>query len=399
MKRAPIAAAATAATTAAVMLLAGCSPLTEAIGVRGHAVPVCGRPDGVVLIVGAHRDVPAPSALAPRAACLVGAAIKDGKPVILVDAAGQPSVVTPRLMSVDGGTLAQQDSPRVAEDLQRVHEAIAGLRPGSPGVDDLAALAVAADAAQSDGMPHADLILLDSGLNDRGALDFTVPGMVAAVPSEVAGQLRATGNLPGLHGFTVLLVGIGFTSPPQVPLAAKWRGNVTQIWRAVVAFGGARAEVIPQPAEGASVRTSEPVKLIPVPADQPVRPAPRARIVFTGESPVRFEPDSTAFADPAAAGQALTPIAAWLAADPSRHAWLVGTTADVGPMTGQVALSRQRADRVRAELAALGASPGQISVKGVGSDFPGFIPDRNASGALLAGPAVLNRSVRITLSG
>ena len=368
------------------------------ISTQSHVVPACGHPDGVVLIVGAHRDAPAPSSLNPGVACLVGAAIKDGKPVILVDASGQPSVVTPRLMSVDGGTLAQQDSPRVAGDLQRVDEAIAGLRPESPGADDLAALAVAADAAQSDSLPHADLILLDSGLNDRGALDFTVPGMVAAVPSEVAGQLRSAGNVPDLHGFTVLLVGIGFTSPPQAPLAAKWRTNVTQIWAAVVTFAGAMVEVIPQPAEGASVRTSEPVKPIPVPADQPVRPAPRATIVFTGESPVRFEPNSTAFVDPAAAVQALSPIAKWLAADPSRHALLVGTTADVGPMAGQVALSRLRADRVRAELVALGASPGQISVTGVGSDFPGFIPDRNSSGTLLAGPAVLNRSVRITLS-
>lgn len=394
MKRALIAAGVVA--TAAV--LAGCSPLTEVISMQGQAVPVCGRPDGVVLIVGAHRDAPAPSSLNPRVACLVGAAIKDGKPVILVDPSGQPSVVTPRLISVDGGTLAQKDSPRVAEDLQRVNDAIAGLRPQSPGVDDLAALAVAADAAQSNGMPHADLVLLDSGLNDRGALDFTVPGMVAAVPSEVASQLKATGNLPDLHGFTVLLVGIGFTSPPQEPLAAKWRGNVTQIWQAVVTLAGATAEAIPQPAEGASVRTSEPVKLISVPADQPVRPAPRAHFVFTGESPVRFQPNSTAFVDPAAAAQALAPIAKWLAADPSRHALLVGTTADVGPLAGQVALSGLRADRVRAELVALGALPGQISVKGVGSDFPQFVPDRNASGTLLAGPAVLNRSVRITLS-
>ena len=83
---------------------------------------------------------------------------------------------------------------------------------------------------------------------------------------------------------------------------------------------------------------------------------------------------------------------------PSRHAWLEGTTADVGPMSGQIALSRLRADRVRDELITLGASPAQITTKGVGSNFPQFIPDRNAAGILLAGPATLNRSVRITLT-
>jgi OmpA-OmpF porin, OOP family len=299
---------------------------------------------------------------------------------------------------VTGGTLAQQGSPRVAQDVQRVDDAIAGLRPGAPGVDDLAALDLAADAAHADGLPHAVLVLLDSGLDDRGALSFTTPGMLAAEPSEVAGQLEATGNEPDLRGFTVELVGIGFTAPPQAPLDAKWRGNLTAIWRAVVTSAGAAAVVIPQPAQGASVRTSEPVKLITVPADEPVRPAPGAHIVFTGASPVRFEPNTTVFVDPAAAVRALRPIAEWLAANRSRHALLVGTTADVGPMSGQVALSRQRASRVRGVLLALGAARTQITIHGVGSDFAAFVPDRNASGTLLAGPATLNRSVRITLS-
>jgi OmpA-OmpF porin, OOP family len=396
MKRALIA---TAAAATSIAVLAGCSPLTDVVTMQGHSVPVCGHPDGVVLIVGAHRDTPAPSALDSRVACLVGAAIELGKPVILVDATGQPDVVTPRLLSVTGGTLAQQDSPRVAEDVQRVTDTIAGLRPKAPGVDDLAALALAADAAQADGLPHAVLVLLDSGLDDRGALSFTTAGMLAAEPSEVAAQLKATGNELHLHGFTVELVGIGFTARPQAPLDAKWRGSLTAIWRAVVTSAGAAAVVIPQPAEGASVRTSEPVRLIAVPADRPARPAPGAHIVFAGESPVRFEPNTTVFVDPAAARRALRPIADWLAANRSRHALLIGTTADVGPMSGQVALSLQRASRVRAVLLALDASRSQITIGGVGSDFAAFVPDRDASGALLAGPAAVNRSVRITLTG
>ena len=134
-----------------------------------------------------------------------------------------------------------------------------------------------------------------------------------------------------------------------------------------------------------------------MPATQPVRPRTHTTIVFTGASPVRFQPDTTAFADQAGAIRALTPIARWLAADRSRHARLEGTTADVGPLSGQRALSVRRADHVRAVLIALGAAAAQISTTGVGSDFPQFTRDRNAAGTLLAGPATLNRSVRITL--
>jgi outer membrane protein OmpA-like peptidoglycan-associated protein len=381
----------------AAFLVTSCSSLAGLSGMNAPVAQHCGDPRGIVLIIGAHRNAPAPS-LGSRLSCQVAATIRAHLPVWIVVASGQPLVITPQLASGQGGTLAQQNSPWVQQDVRRVQAAVAAARPDSPGIDDLAALAVAADEARSAGDPHAELALIDSGLDDRGALDFIVPGMLAAAPAEVARQLQASGNLPDLRGFTVLLVGIGYTSPPQAPLSAKWRSSITQIWAAVVTAAGAEVQVIPQPGQGPSVKTDQPVQAVAIPPAQPVRPPGPGTVVFTQESPVRFEPNSTAFVDPAAAVRALTPIARWLAADPSRHAWLEGTTADVGPMSGQIALSRLRADHVRAELIALGAAPAQISATGVGSDFPQFKPDRDVSGILLAGPAALNRSVRIKLN-
>jgi hypothetical protein len=78
--------------------------------------------------------------------------------------------------------------------------------------------------------------------------------------------------------------------------------------------------------------------------------------------------------------------------------WSRNVLRSVYAPTAQIDLSKLRADRVRAELIALGASPAQISATGVGSNFPQYVPDRDASGVLLAGPAALNRSIRITLS-
>ena len=103
-------------------------------------------------------------------------------------------------------------------------------------------------------------------------------------------------------------------------------------------------------------------------------PPPAARFSFPGESPVRFEPDSTAFTDPAAAITALTPIARWLAAGLARHASLEGSTAGAGTRAGQIRLCLRRASRVRNELIALGAPPAQITAAGAGSHLPPFIP-------------------------
>jgi outer membrane protein OmpA-like peptidoglycan-associated protein len=395
---------------AAVCLAAGAFATASCSSSSGSGTTItaalsCTDPHGLELIIGAHRNAPEPSP-DPALVCQITTAIRAGEPVRIMVASGRPRLITPHLESVTGGTLAEQNSPRVQQDVQRILTAIADARPDSPGIDDLEALSVAADAARTAGDPHAELVLIDSGLDDRGALNFTGPGMLAAAPAEVAQQLKASGNLPDLRGFTVLLVGLGYTAPPQAPLSAKWRSSVTQIWVTVVKSAGSTVEIIPQPGQGPSVSTGQPVRAVRVPATQsvfvpptlPGKPHRRTIIIFTQESPVRFWPDSTAFIDPAAAVQALTPIARWLAADPSRHAWLEGTTADVGPMSGQVALAKLRAEHVRAELITLGASSAQISATGVGSNFPQFTPDRNASGILLAGRAALNRSVRITLN-
>jgi outer membrane protein OmpA-like peptidoglycan-associated protein len=379
------------------LFAAACSPVLDLSGLGTTAAPRCGRPVSMLLVIGAHRNAPAPALSSPLLLCQVATAIRAGKPVWIVVASGQPRLITPRLASVTGGTLAEQHSPRAQQDVQRLQSALAAARPDLPGVDDLEALSVAADEARSAGEPRAELVLIDSGLDDRGALDFAVPGMVAAEPAQVLQQLKASGNVPDLRGFTVVLAGIGYTAAPQAPLSAKWRNNVTRIWAAVMTSAGAKVVVIPQPGQGPSVPTAELVRTVPVPPTQQVRPRSHTTITFTAESPVTFLPNTTAFADPGAAVRALTPIAKWLAADPSRRAVLEGTTADVGPLSGQIELSRLRAARVRDELITLGALPAQIATTGVGSDFPQFIPDRNAAGDLLAGPSALNRSVRITL--
>jgi len=378
-----------------LLLLTACTSLTEK-PTSSSALQSCGGAHVTEIIVGAHRNAPRPK-LPEVLECHLLAAIEADRPVRLVIASGRPQIVAVSLPTTRGGSLAEQNSPRAHENLETVKRAITTARPNAPGVDDLAALALAADDARSLGDTSANLMLLDTGLSDEGAFDLTADGLLPASPDEVVTQLRATKNLPQLRGFTVFLVGLGYTAPPQTPLSDKWRTRLTQLWHAILQAAGAKVVTIPQPNQSPPVDTDLPVRQIPVPPDDKVKPKTGSQIIFNDASPVSFKPRSDAFLDRGNAREALAPIAEWLRTDERRRARLVGTTADVGSLLGQVQLSKLRARRVHDELVALGVSPRQLSIDGVGSHFPEFTPDRDAAGTLLAGPATLNRSVRIRL--
>jgi outer membrane protein OmpA-like peptidoglycan-associated protein len=387
--------ASVAALTAACSL-AGAAPQGPGDGSPGMT---CTTPDGLGLIIGAHRNVPAPQ-LSPRAQCDVTMAITHRKPVFIVVADGSPRAYLVHLLPVTGGTKAGQDA-RINENGLLVSRAVSRARPGSPGVDDLAALAVASDEARTLGLPHAVLILMDAGLDDRGALNFTRPGMLAAEPGDLTGQLKGAGDDPHLVGMSVILSGIGYTAAPQPPLPVSLRTNLTSIWSAVIAASGGTVTAIdPDPGSGPSLRTRYPVGRVPIPAQRAARPRPGRKLVFDAQSPVSFVGNSAAFLNPAAARSALAPIGRWLHAGPERHATIVGTTMNYGRYAGQKRLSLARARAAAAVIRSTGASASQITVRGVGSHFPQYVrPDKGAAGSPLPAAAVANRSVRISLSG
>ena len=384
------------AAMAGVTLIAACAG-GNALPVRTISSVGCTAPDGLGLIIGAHRDAPAPQPSATMQ-CELQNAIRNHAPVFMVIADGQPIARELTLIPVTGGTEAGRVA-RIAEDVRIVLADIGKARPGNAGVDDLAALAIASDEALSLRRPHATLILADSGVDDRGALSFTRPGMLAARPGDVTAQLRSYREEPHLSGMSVILSGIGFVAPPQAPLPVSLRANLTSIWRAVIASSGGKATVDPDPVSGPSVRTPYAVKPVPVPPQKPVNPGPGKTIVFNAASPVSFVANTAKFLDRAAAQRALSPIGRWLAADPNRRAMITGTTMNYGAYAGQVRLSLARAWAAEKVICLAGASPDQLKVRGVGSHFPQYkMPDKAANGSPLPAAALANRSVRIRLA-
>ena len=352
-------------------------------------------PSALALVVSVHQNTPAPGV--PTALkCDLEATLGAGHPVNIVGLDGDPEVVAKDGFSVSSN--AKNPDARKAELVRTesaVVESVKALEASSDGADLIAGLRVAADWARSKGAPDARIVLIDSGLPDRGLLNMTIPGMIGADPAEVAEFLNSQGALNALSGMQVSLVGVGYTTSPQPPLAATHIDNVTAILKASLEDAGATVTVLPVPRTGEGPSTS----FVTTPAPLPSTPTfdPGTTIVYDASSALAFVGDSeTEFLFKDSATAATADLASWLQADPSRRADIVGTVASVGPESNWVNFSLARANTVRDLLVGQGVDPGQITTRGAG--YIADPPDRLPDGSLDPTAAVANRSVRITTS-
>ena len=235
-------------------------------------------------------------------------------------------------------------------------------------------------------------------MQDTTPLDFRVPSLIAAEPSQVVKFLKSENELPNyLAGTTVVLVGIGDTAPPQSYLGINQQKNLFQIWSAIVTASGAKVGVDPSPRGGPAPLHVPSVALVPIAQAAEWTPAAKTFTIFTlGAGTIEFEPNTAIFSDPDAMPAAIDKIAAYLVANRSARIELTGTSDHEGSLATAVALSLLRAKAVEAALVERGASTDQITVRGVGWQFPGYVNDQGANGVLLPGPAAHNRSVIVT---
>ncbi len=384
------AALAIALTTAAVSACGGGGvDTTDLVGCK----PAAGA---LILGISVHRNAPAPG-VPQSLGCLIRATALNGMPISVLGIDGTPQV-HPQLrnhtfqMRTGNAAAAEQDADRA---LATVIAAVSSLEADSDGSDVVAALGLVQDLAQSGGTPSATAVLLDPMLPDSGPLRLTEPGWATADPVEVADHLTEIGQLPETKGLHYHLVGVGYTAPPQEDLTAAMRDSVTDIWTEILRRGGA-AEVVeqPEPRQGDGPDTSFTTATVPVSVPAQRSLCDGAVQVFGATSPLAFKSDLDVLRDQAAASAALREVASWLGADPARRANVVGTTANVGEMAGQVELSRRRATTVTRLLVGFGVEESQLRADGVGSAFPEYVPDADDPAARQA-----NRTVRITLSG
>lgn len=364
----------------------------------------CGNGGPVVLAVADHANAPKPG-LTTSATTAIASAVKDGSALGVVSVDGRPQLVAAGAFRSDAQNSAarDQDAQTYASN---VTATVQSLRPSAGHLDDLAALRVGADAIHAACSAGGSEYLIDSGLQDTGWLNFaSTPSLLQADPGEVVAYLRAHNELPPLVGIRVTLAGVGYTSPPQVPLDQASRAGLVAIWQAVLIAGGARSvQIDTSPRSGPAPGQAPAVTPVQVPPAVSFPPAPTVPSFVLPDSDrgVAFRPNVATFRDPAAARHVLATIAAGLASSASTIS-LLGTTSSAGELTAhgdadRKALSIARARAVKSALVALGIDPDRITIGGNGYHFSGYVADRDRNGVLLPGPAALNRSVRISVT-
>ncbi|MGH3904732.1 MAG: OmpA family protein [Pseudonocardiaceae bacterium] len=360
------------------VLVAGCG------GASGD-----GEPGALAVIVGAHSNMVAPS-LITAVRDEIDTASDLGSPATVIVPDGTPTASAAlELATPNDNPLYQQDQ------VNQLNTLIDSTRADSPEVDLLSAIALAARSV-TDAVGPQTIIVIDSGLQTTGALRFQDQdsALLNANPSEVVDLLRRTQQLPDLSGIRVVFTGLGDTAPPQQPLPQPARAVLVELWKTIVEAAGGTAEIIQAPLP--NTRTLEglpPVAVVPV-AVRSIGPVPSVTVLRDGT--VGFLPDQAVFRDPGAARTVLSDYAR--AIQNGKQALLTGTTASAGTKEGRLALSRDRANAVRELLISLGAPADRIEARGLGSDFPGYVTDRDAQGNLDPLQAAQNRQVIIELT-
>lgn len=346
-------------------------------------------PGALAVIVGAHSNMVPPSLL-DTVQAEIGTASRLGSPTTVIVDDGNPSASAPMsLKTSNDNPLYQQDQ------VDQLKRSIDRTRADSPEVDLLSAIGLAARSV-SDAAGPKTIVVIDSGLQTTGALRFQDQdgALLNANPDEVVEALRRAQQLPALTGTRVVFTGLGDTAAPQPPLPAPARAVLVALWTKIVESAGGKAEIKQAPLP--STRTLNglpPVTVVPV-AAQSIGPLPSVTVLRDGT--VGFVPGQALFRDPAAARVVLADYAKAIGG--GKRALLTGTTASDGTTEYRLGLSQQRADAVRDLLISLGAPADLIRTRGLGSDFPGYVPDRDQQGNLDPLPAAQNRQVIIELT-
>jgi outer membrane protein OmpA-like peptidoglycan-associated protein len=366
----------------------------------GSGLAACGRgsppvqapvtdPAAVAVVTG---DANSPTAIeTPTIKALLNQAFDHNAGFAVVDAGGRPHLFATTL----GGTFGNSEAENAARAAQ-VSAAIRALDkviPTTSESDPWTAVSEAIGWLHEQG--GGTLVVENSGLGTTGFLNYRQAGLLEADPTELVTFAQAHHQEPDTAGIKVILLGIGWTAPPQSALDTSERVNLVGQWAALLKATGAQVSIDqtpltdPAPADAPKVG---PVRTTEVTSDSP--PGTCGTALNTTE--LHFIVGTAQIQDPTVATSVLQNVVAELKAN-HRVATITGTTSSEGGPAINVPLSSKRAQTTAQLMESMGLPRTQIGqVIGLGSHFPGYVPDIGPGGVLLPGPAAENRQVIIS---
>ncbi len=241
--------------------------------------------------------------------------------------------------------------------------------PVVPGSDLLAALRVAANGLDTDGLSH-QILVVGNGLQVGGQLPLESLGLPHDLGqvNEVVDKLEAAGALPDLGGITVSFVGLGQVSGASQPVLNQQSSDIlTALWQElVVRSGGEIGHITNSLANNAPSQNAIPIPSIPV--------LDNACLFTIGEADgYQFKPDSAVFVNEKLARTAAEKLKDNLeGADCTSPLNVTGYTASgvnrsdyVAGNAKEMALSLNRAKAFKALMVAVGIT-NKIAVTGGG---------------------------------
>jgi outer membrane protein OmpA-like peptidoglycan-associated protein len=346
-------------------------------------------PAAVAVVTG---DATSPAGIeTPAIETLLNRAFDRNAGFAVVDAGGRPHLFATRL----GGTFGNSDAENaaLAAQVSAAFRAVDKVIPAASESDPWTAVSEAIGWLHDQG--GGTLVVENSGLGTTGFLNYRQAGLLEADPAELVTFARAYHEEPDAAGIKVILLGIGWTAPPQSALGAPERANLLGQWAALLKAAGAQVSIDQTPLTGpapAGAPTVSLVRTTQVIWDQPSGTCGTA----LNTTELHFIVGTARLQDPAAAAPVVRSVVAELKAN-HRVATVTGTTSSEGGPAINVPLGSKRAQVTAQLMESMGLPRSQVSrVIGLGSHFPGYVPDIGPGGVLLPGPAAENRQVIIS---
>jgi outer membrane protein OmpA-like peptidoglycan-associated protein len=337
-------------------------------------------------------DANSPSAIVtPTVEALLERAFRENAGLALVDAGGRP-----RFYSVSlGGDFGNADAYQAAESQQisQVTLALDRVVPNTGQSDPWTAVAEAVGWLQGQG--GGTLVVENSGLGTVGFLNYLIPGLLDAAPTDLVAFARANRELPDAVGIRAVLLGIGWTASPQTKLGVTERSSLIAQWVGLLRAAGASVSIDETPLTGLGPADAPKVSIVRAPEINWTPPPGTCGQAFSSTE-LHFVVGTAKLLDPAIAIAALRHVVEELDGN-HEAATITGTTSSEGGNAINLPLSRDRAEVAARLLESMGLPRSQIGkIVGLGSHFAGYVPDIGPGGVLLPGPAAENRQVIVT---